>query len=102
MLNEKAVKELGWTPEEAIGKTIEKSFPGTITGVVKDFHFQSLHTPIGPMLIFLDTSQVRQLFVKIKGQNITSTLTGLEKTWKERISYRPFDYHFLDEDFNAL
>jgi putative ABC transport system permease protein len=102
ILNEKAVKELGWTAEEAIGKTIRKNSSGTIVGVVKDFHFASLHSPIGPMLIFLDTSMVRQIFVKVKGGNLASALAALETTWKDRVPWRPFDYHFLDEDFNAL
>ena len=102
ILNEKAAKEFGWTVTEAIGKTVRKGATGQVVGVVKDFHFESLHNPIGPMVLFLDTGLVRQLFIKIKGQNISSALTGLEKTWKERVAYRPFDYHFLDEDFNAL
>jgi putative ABC transport system permease protein len=102
ILNEKAAKEFGWTAEQAIGKTVKKGATGQVVGIVKDFHFESLHNPIGPMVLFLDSSMVRQLFIKIKGQNIASTLTGLEKTWKERIAWRPFDYHFLDEDFNAL
>ena len=101
ILNERAVKELGWTPEEAIGKTIKRSAPGLIAGVVKDFHFASLHNSIGPMVIFLDSSQVREIFIKIKAQNIAATLAGIEATWKERVTHRPFDYHFLDEDFNA-
>ncbi len=72
ILNEKAARELGWTPEEAIGKTVSRGTPGAVTGVVKDFHFESLHNPIGPMVIFLDTTMVRQLFVKIKGRKYRS------------------------------
>lgn len=102
ILNEKAAKDLGWTPEQAIGKTIERGSPGMVYGVVKDFHFESLHTPIGPLLIFLDTTQVAQLFVKIKKENIASTIAALEATWKTRVAHRPFDYHFLDDDFNSL
>jgi len=102
ILNEKAVRELGWTPEQAIGKTIERGSPGTIKGVIKDFHFASLHTPIGPLVMFLDSSLVRQLFVKIDGKNIPGTIQAIERVWKERVAYRPFSYHFLDEDFNRL
>lgn len=102
IINEKAAKDLSWTAEEAIGKVISRGSPGPIVGVVKDFHFESLHNPIGPLLIFLDTTQVQQLFVKIKNENTATTLAGLESIWKSRITHRPFDYHFLDEDFNAL
>ncbi len=102
ILNEKAVSELGWTPGQAIGKTISRGVPGTVVGVVKDFHFESLHEPIGPLLIFLDTTQVRQLFVRIEGENTASALAAVESAWKARVGHRPFDYHFMDEDFNAL
>jgi putative ABC transport system permease protein len=102
IVNEKAANDLGWTAHEAVGKTITRGSPGEIKAVVKNFHFTSLHNPIGPLVIFLDTTQVRQLFVKINGHNIPGTLQALERTWKERVPYRPFDYHFLDEDFNAL
>src|SRR5690606_24642776 len=69
---------------------------------VKDFHFESLHTPIGPLLIFLDTNVVRQLFIKVNAEHTAQTLAALESVWKSRIVHRPFDYHFMDEDFNAL
>ena len=102
ILNEEAARELGWSPEEAVGKTIQKSAPGTVKAVIKDFNFASLHQPVGPMVLFLDTTMIRQMFVKIKSNNIPSTLNALGTTWKERVAYRPFNYHFLDEDFNAL
>ena len=102
ILNEKAVRELGWTPEEAVGKIVEKHAPGPIRGVIKDFNFSSLHEPIGPLVMFLDSSQVREMYVKINSKNISATLQSLQATWKSRVSHRPFNYHFLDENFSAL
>lgn len=102
IINEKAARDLGWTAEEAIGKTVSRGVPGPVVGVVKDFHFESLHTAIGPLLIFLDTSLVSQMFVKVKAENTASTIASLGNIWKTRVTHRPFDYHFLDEDFNAL
>ncbi len=102
ILNEKAAAELGWTPEQAIGKTISRGVPGLVVGVVKNFHFESLHQPIGPLLIFLDTTQVQQLFVKVQAENTITTLSRLESVWKSRVTHRPFDFHFMDEDFNSL
>jgi putative ABC transport system permease protein len=102
ILNESAVKAIGWKPQEAIGKTIEKGSPGTIKAVVKDFHFSSLHQPITPLMIFLDTQYTSQLFVKISGIDVSGTLNYLEKVWKERVTHRPFEFHFLDDDYNAL
>jgi putative ABC transport system permease protein len=102
IINEAAAKAIGWKPETAIGRTVEKGYPGTIKGVVKDFHFSSLHQPIEPLMIFLDTQYTNQLFVKISGIDVTGTLNYLQSVWKQRVPYRPFEYHFLDEDYNAL
>lgn len=102
ILNETAAKNLGWKPGQAIGKTIERGSPGPVVGVVKDFHFESLHSQIGPLLIFLDTGLVTQMFVKIDARNTAATINSLAATWKTRVQHRPFDYHFLDEDFNAM
>jgi putative ABC transport system permease protein len=102
IINEAAAREIGWTPEEAIGKTITKGGDGTIKAVVKDFHFASLHEPIKPLVIFLDTSLVRNFFVKISGRNISATLDHMGALWKTRVTHRPFEYHFLDDDYNKL
>jgi putative ABC transport system permease protein len=102
MLNESAVKALGWTPEEAVGKTITKNRDGVIKAVVKDFHFRSLHETIKPLLIFMDKRLVGSLFVRIEGQNMAGTIQSLETFWKERAPHRPFEYHFLDEDYASL
>jgi putative ABC transport system permease protein len=102
ILNEKAANLLGWTASEAVGKTVRRGALGEVKGVIENFHFASLHNEIGPLVLFLDTSQVRQLFVKVNTQNMAGTLAGLEKVWKQRVTHRPFNYHFMDEDFNRL
>ncbi|HUS03260.1 MAG TPA: ABC transporter permease, partial [Chitinophagaceae bacterium] len=96
MLNESAVKALGWTPEQAIGKKISKGTEGIVKAVVKDFHFRSFHEPINPLVIFLDKRQVGSLFIKLSGNNVPGALANLERTWKQRVTHRPFEYHFLD------
>jgi putative ABC transport system permease protein len=102
MLNESAAKALGWTPEQAVGKEISKNSDGRIKAVVKDFHFKSFHDPIGPLLIFLDHFQTQALFIRVSGNNTASIINGISKIWKERIPYRPFEYKFLDDDYDAL
>ena len=102
MLNESAARALGWTPEEAIGKQISKNMPGTITAVVKDFNFKSLHDEIGPLLIFLDHFQTGAIFVRVNGRNTASSIKAMEKIWKERAPEKPFEYRFLDDDYDAL
>ena len=102
MLNEAAVRALGWTPEQAVGKLISKNFPGRIKGVVKDFNFKSFHDPIGPLLIFLDHDQTAALFVRVTGTNTEATIKSLAAIWKERIPSTPFEFRFLDDDYDAL
>ncbi|HEY0041519.1 MAG TPA: ABC transporter permease, partial [Flavisolibacter sp.] len=102
MLNESAVKAFGWTPQEAVGKKVSKGKQGVVKAVVKDFHFRSFHEEIKPLAIFLDRRMLGSLFVKVADNNLQSTLSSLEKTWKERVPHRPFEYSFLDEEYNAL
>ncbi len=103
MINETAAKALGWTPPQAIGKTISsRGVTGEIKAVVKDFHIASLHEPIKPVVIFLYPQYVNDFFVKISGKNIPATIQFLQSVWKERVPQRPFEYHFLDDDYNNL
>ncbi|MGI8952368.1 MAG: FtsX-like permease family protein [Chitinophagaceae bacterium] len=102
MLNETAAKAIGWTPEQAIGKTITKGVSGQVKAVVKDFHIASLHEPIKPVVIFLAPRFVNDMFIKVSGKNIPSTIQFLQSVWKERVPQRPFEYHFLDEEYNNL
>jgi putative ABC transport system permease protein len=102
MLNETAVRMIGWTPEQAIGKIVDRGDPGIIKGVIKDFHFASMHKPIGPLMMFMDKSFIRNMFIKVQGSDIPALISQLEKIWKERVPNRPFEYHFLDEDYNSL
>ncbi len=102
ILNETAVKKIGWTPQEAIGKTVDRGEPGIIKGVVKDFNFASIHQAIGPLMLFADTSFVRNILIRVSGQQMPSLIAQMQATWKEYIPNRTFDYHFLDEDYNQL
>jgi putative ABC transport system permease protein len=102
ILNEAAVKALGWTPGQAIGKQISKDAPGRIKAVIKDFNFKSFHDPIGPLLIFLDNTQTSDLFIRVTGNNTAFAIQQIEKVWKERVPEIPFEYKFLDNDYDAL
>jgi putative ABC transport system permease protein len=105
LLNESAVKALGFTPEQVIGKTFYLNFnKGIVKAVVKDFHFAPLHEPIKPLVIFLDSAYKRtyQCYVKISGQDIPATLKALNSTWRSYVPHRPFQFHFLEDNYNML
>jgi putative ABC transport system permease protein len=102
ILNESAVRLLGWTPQEATGKKLFMGERlGIVKGVVRDFHFESLHKPIQPFVLFPEY-RGRSLLVKISGHNLAQTLSFLESKWKSLVPERPFEFRFLDEDFNQL
>jgi putative ABC transport system permease protein len=91
------VKDFGWTPEQALGKRINKY--GRIIGVIRDFHYRSLHASVEPMLIPL-TRYVSRMTIRIEGNDVPGTVSRVEKKWHELVSYLPFDYQFLDVEFD--
>jgi len=102
ILNETAVRKIGWTPQQAIGQIISRGVPGIVKGVVRDFNFASLHDPIGPLVIFADTQWVQYMLIRIKGDRMPATIASLQSTWKAYAPDQTFEYHFLDEDYNRL
>jgi putative ABC transport system permease protein len=103
IINESAARILGWKPEEAVGRRMflgeERS--GLVKAVVKDFHFASMREPIGP-LVFFNGSWGNIMLVKLSGHNLPQALAFLETKWKKLAPHRPFEYRFLDEDFDKL
>tara|TARA_R100001143_G_C3360653_1_gene135254 strand:+ start:919 stop:3336 length:2418 start_codon:yes stop_codon:yes gene_type:complete len=105
ILNERAVFELGFTPEEAINQVLENRSMGTsgeIVGVVEDFHYQSLHEDIQPFVLINRPEQVDFISVKINTGQIASTIEFMEQTWNDVIPEASFGYYFLDSTFGAL
>ena len=102
VINEALANKIGWTPQQAIGRAINKGVDGPVVGVVKNFNFSSLHDPIGPLVIVLGRDFSRDFMIRIDGSDLQSTIGRLEMVWKQRITDRPFNYHFLDEDYNKL
>ncbi|MFQ5750975.1 MAG: ABC transporter permease, partial [bacterium] len=105
IINEAAMKKFGW--QDAVGKTIIEPDPeGPLTGqviaVMKDFHFESLHHEIRPALLRLSRGGERFLAVKISGRDVNGTLAYLKRKWSKRAPDQPFEYTFLDEDFDKL
>jgi putative ABC transport system permease protein len=102
ILNESAARQLGWSPQEAVGK---KMFmgprEGVVRGVVKDFHFESLHNPIQAFVLFTEL-RGRELLVKVSGQHLQQTISSLQTKWKALVPGRPFEYRFMDDDYNKL
>lgn len=101
ILNESAAKRLGWTPEEAIGQKMETQRPGIVRGVVQDFNFQSMHDGIKPLVMFTSGYGGR-LLVKLSPENTAETIEFIARKWRELLPNTPFEYHFIDDDFNRM
>ncbi|MEC5147556.1 ABC transporter permease [Chitinophaga sp. 212800010-3] len=101
-LNESAVKALGWTSETALGKRlVMNGRAGTVKGVMKDFHFASMKLKIEPIIVFPEYNWFGQILVKVSGNN-QQVIAAIGKLWNEYQQGIPFEYHFMDEDFNNL
>lgn len=102
ILNQTAVSMIGWTDEEAVGKVMQYGgVKGQIIGVVQDFHFESLHEPIVP-LVFHQSPNYGSLSVAIGSADMQQGLQHLEKVWKEFAPLNPFAYQFLSETYRQL
>jgi len=101
VLNESAVKLLGFpNVEEAIGETIhifDKAWE--VVGIVADFHQQSLHHPMEPIVFQPTYSTYNPISVKLSTQNLSETISMLEQKYATFFPGNPFDYYFLDERF---
>jgi putative ABC transport system permease protein len=97
ILNESAAREFG--VESPVGELISRQ---TVVGIVKDFHFRSLHHEIGPLLLVYQHDANPIINVRISTENVRQTIAFIRKTLDELVPGEPFEYHFFDESFEAL
>ena len=106
LINEAAVRTLGW--EDPIGRTFrltgeDDDPPLSVIGVMADFHVQSLHQPITPLMVRLDTEPDSFMVVRIQGTNVTRGLELLQDQWRKTYPNHPaLDYSFLDDNLEQL
>ena len=100
ILNESAVKNIGW--ENPIGKQFKIVKKGTVIGVVKDFHYKSLHNKIEPMALYIYPEGFYYLLVRFRPDNVSNSIEFLRNKWKQFFPGRPFEYSFLDADFDRM
>jgi putative ABC transport system permease protein len=97
LVNEAFVKTMGWT--QPLGQSIEGGFDGRkgkVIGVMKDFFFKSLHNMIEPMVMMYKTDPPLAVLARASPQK----LSGLRQLWKEYFPSQPFNYSYMEEDFN--
>ena len=110
IINESTVREFGW--ENPIGKTIkrlgdtnEPTGDYTIIGVIKDFHYNSLHNPINSFVLFSSAPDQRffgNLNIKIRPENVSATVASIEEKWQAFVPQEPLSYYFLDDKLEEM
>lgn len=108
IVNESFLEEIGWEGQ-GVGKELDMFGAGTdkiakrgkIIGVVEDYHFESLHFPIKPLVLSL-TDNFSYYLVKINEGQVGNALTWLKSTWARYENDWPFEYKFLDAEWDRL
>jgi len=106
IINERAAAVLGWG-DDVLGKQLvnvsRDNRPGTIVGVVKDFHSASMRMEISPVVLALEPRFFGRISVRLHPENVPSTLSFLENTLREIYPEREFafSYYFIDDDFRS-
>ena len=101
ILNESAVRSIGWSNQEAVGKRFG-SENSRVIGVVKDFYFRSFRRETQPLAINVLPRMFRYASVRVNPSQIQNILQFLESKWQEVNPGLPFDYYFYDDDFANL
>jgi len=105
VLNESAAKQFGFTkPQAAIGARISNDFQGNtntfeVIGVVKDFHFEDLHVAVAPYALLHNRMPNNYLIVHARSGATGPLISALGAAWHKIDPNEPFEYSFLDEDF---
>ncbi len=101
IINEEVVKIMG--KESVVGERF--SFigrQGSIIGVMKNFHYQPVQSKIEPLAITISPDNIRYMLIRIQPESISASLKYIENTWKRIMPNYPFEYRFLDENFDRM
>lgn len=103
ILNESAVRMFGWK-DNPIGKQLilNDTWNGEVIGVVKDFHYASMHETITPLVLYIPRAYQEYVFIKTKPEDVSRVLSSIEQDWNKINPDMPFDYRFIDDHVNQL
>ena len=102
ILNDRALAQMGFKdPQDAIGKKISNGDTLTVIGVVQSFHHMGLQKPIDPQLISLRPNARNVYSIKLQTKDLQPTVVAIKALWNKYFPNDPFNYFFLDDEFNA-
>jgi putative ABC transport system permease protein len=104
LINRAALKAFGWrSPQQAPGKVLNTGYGARdlrIIGVTENFHYRGLQFQVEPLVMEWNPRMLTTMTLTVNTNNLGETLAFAEKTWKSLFPGHPFEYYFLDEDFN--
>jgi putative ABC transport system permease protein len=102
IINEAAAKMLGYhTPQEAVGRNFDQwGRQGKIIGVLKDFNYESLQQNIKPFTMRFESYGFGTISIKLSSSRLPETIKAISNKWAQIIPNRPFEYNFLDKQFD--
>ena len=107
LLNETAASKLGWeAPPDAVGMPVEwieyGGLRGRVLGVMEDFHLQSIHEEIEPIVFMHNPIYFTDILIRIKPEDVQDTIARIQEVWRDVDPVYPLAYTFLDDDFDRL
>jgi putative ABC transport system permease protein len=105
ILNESAVRRIGWTPDEAVGKKLVGGYSeaeAEVVGVVKNFNYKSLRREVEPMALFLLPSYIRKISIRIIPGSIRRIISFIQQKWETAFPGEQFEFGFLDSRVEHL
>ena len=105
VINEAAARAFGLErpyTSQLLGVPNEPEFSLPIVGVVKDYHYESLHKPIMPLAISATLLDRTYLSVRIRPEEVPQTIAWIEQVWNRYLPYKPFEYFFFDHYYDSL
>lgn len=103
VINETLARNLGWS-DDAVGRKLSVSGElagGQVIGIVEDFHFESVHNEIGPLVVFV-APRPNYVSIRFEAERAGELLAGLEELWTSMDAEHPFDYAFADQQWAAM
>jgi putative ABC transport system permease protein len=106
IINQRLANQLGWNGN-ALGKRIMQGSqaegnPLIVIGVVEDFHFESMHNPIKPLIILMDNSNPEYFIIRLEPGNHPQTIELLKEKWTEILGEKEMKFIFISENYSKL
>lgn len=104
IVNEAFLHHYNIKPKDVLNKEVLLGLTGkgNIVGVMKDFHTSSLHDKIEPVVLFNNPQYFGSVLVHVAPNALPGVLSGIQKIWQSYVPARPFNYSFLDDEYDAM